>query len=77
MSSPPAYRYQIVVRGECEALLASLIDGIEARSSRDGGTSVVVAVRDEAEFWGLLDRFQDLGLHLVSLNEVPPPRQPE
>jgi hypothetical protein len=30
----------------------------------------VVTFRDESEFWGLMDQFQDLGLHLVSLQEL-------
>jgi hypothetical protein len=31
---------------------------------------VVAAVRDASEFYGLLDRFQDLALQPVSLNEI-------
>jgi hypothetical protein len=29
-------------------------------------------VRDESEFYGLLDRFQDLALHIVHLDELGP-----
>lgn len=63
-------RYRITVQGECVALLATAIDGIEVESYQAGGTSVVVSVRDESEFWGLMDRLQDLALHLVSLSEL-------
>jgi hypothetical protein len=31
---------------------------------------MVVSVRDESELYGMLDRFQDLALHIVSLNEL-------
>lgn len=66
-------RYRIVVRGECVTLLVSAIEGIEGievQSCQDGGTCVVASVRDDAEFWGLLDRFQDFALHIVSIDEL-------
>jgi tetratricopeptide (TPR) repeat protein len=65
-------RYRIVVQGECGTLLAGLGDNVHVESAR-GDTSFVVSLRDEAEFWGLLDRLQDLALHLVSLHELDPP----
>jgi hypothetical protein len=65
-------RYRIVVGGECGALLASLSDNVHVESAY-GDTSVVVSFRDDAEFWGLMDRLQDLALHLVSLHELDPP----
>ncbi|MGE5292644.1 MAG: hypothetical protein ACM3ML_36735 [Micromonosporaceae bacterium] len=70
VSSGPLRRYRITVRGECGALLATAIDRIEVESCRAGGTRVVVSVCDESEFWGVMDRFQDLALHLVSLSEI-------
>ena len=63
-------RYRIVVRGECAGLLVSAIEGIEVQSCQRGGICVVVSVRDDAEFWGLLDRLQDFALHIVSLDEL-------
>jgi hypothetical protein len=30
----------------------------------------MASVRDESELYGLLDRFHDFGLHIVSLNEL-------
>ncbi len=63
-------RYRIIVQGECGTMLAGAIDQIEIESCQGGGTCVVVSVRDESEFYGLLDRFQDFALHIVSLNEV-------
>ena len=64
-------RYQIVVRDECTDLLASLIDTL-AIESGNGWTSMVVSVRDESELYGLLDRFEELALHIVSLNDLGP-----
>ena len=69
--SEGACRYRIIVRGECGDMLAAAIDGL-AVESRPGSTCVVAAVRDESEFYGLLDRFQDFALHVTSLTELDP-----
>jgi hypothetical protein len=62
-------RYRIVFRGECGHVFAGVFSDLEVESSH-GYTSVVAAVRDASEFYGLLDRFQDLALQPVSLNEI-------
>ena len=64
-------RYRIVVREDCGDLLASLVEGL-AIESGGAQTSVVASVRDESELYGLLDRFHDLALHIVSLHELEP-----
>ena len=63
-------RYRIRVGGDCGELLASGIDGAEVESVLDGTTTVVVGVQDDSEFYGVLDRLQDLALHIVSLTEI-------
>ena len=69
MISSTAQLYRIILRGECGQLLADVIDPVAIESCL-GWTCVVVSVRDESEFYGILDRFQDLTLHIVSLSEV-------
>ena len=44
--------------------------GDAAIESRHGYTRVVATVRDQSEFYGLLDRFADLALWPVSLIEL-------
>jgi 4-carboxymuconolactone decarboxylase len=61
-------RYRIVARGE-SLLLVGVAGGLQIESGR-GWTSVVASVGDDSELWGLLDRFQDLAMHLVSINEL-------
>jgi hypothetical protein len=63
------YRYQIILRGECGPLVAGLF-GDTAIECGDGRTRLIAAVRDDSGLYGLLDRIQDLALHLVSLNEL-------
>jgi hypothetical protein len=72
MSTPSAvHRYRIIVRDDCGDLLASLVEGL-AIESGGNRTSVVASVRDESELYGLLDRFHELSLHIVSLTELGP-----
>ena len=66
-----ACRYRIVLRGECRTLLAGILDGVRITCA-DGKTCVTASVRDESEFYGLLDRFEDLALHIVRLDELGP-----
>jgi hypothetical protein len=62
-------RYRIILRGECKHLLAGLIDELLVESGH-GWTCVIASVRDESELYGLLERFQEFALHIVSLNEL-------
>jgi hypothetical protein len=69
MPSDALRHYQIVFRGECGDVLAGVLGGT-AIESRHGCTCIVVPVRDQSEFYGLMDRFADLGLLPVSLVEL-------
>ena len=62
-------RYRIVLRGECGGLLAGIGEDLAVESGH-GRTCVIATVRDESEFYGLLDRLQDLALHIISLSEL-------
>jgi len=65
-----ARRYRITVRGECGKLLVSLIENLQVVSAQNGDTCVVATVRDDPEFWGLMERLRDLALHVVSLQDL-------
>ena len=62
-------RYQIVFRTECGNVLAGMLDDAVIES-RHGYTCVIATVRDQSDFYGLLDRFAALGLRPVSLIEL-------
>jgi hypothetical protein len=62
-------RYRIILRGECQQLLAGLAGDCSVQADR-GWTCVMASLRDESELYGLLDRFQEFALHIVSLNEL-------
>ena len=67
--SEPGYRYQLILRGDCRPLTAWL-SGDAAIGSGVGGSSVIFSARDDSELYGLLDRIQDVALHLISLNQI-------
>jgi hypothetical protein len=69
MPSDAPCRYQIVFREECANLLAAIVDDAVIES-REGYTCVVATVRDQSEFYALLDRFAGLALRPVSLVEL-------
>jgi hypothetical protein len=69
MTPPTGRRYRIILRGECGQLLTG-IGGDLLVEARRGWTCVTAWVRDESEFYGLLDRFEEFALHIVSLNEL-------
>lgn len=62
-------RYRIIFRGECRQLLAGIDEDLVIET-REGWTCVTASVRDESEFYGLLDRFHEFALHIVSLDEL-------
>ena len=57
------------MRGECGPLTESLF-GDAAIETGNGCTSLTFSARDDSELYGLLDRIQDLGLHLITLYEI-------
>lgn len=65
-----ARQYRIIIRGECGRLLVNLIENVEVEPAQGGNTRVVALVRDDPEFWGLMEQLQDLALHVVSLQEL-------
>lgn len=67
--SETGHRYQLIVRGECGPLTERL-SGDAAIEPGHGCTSLIVSARNDSELYGLLDRIQDLELHLISLNEA-------
>ena len=67
--SETGHRYQLIVRGGCGPVTERL-PGDAAIGTGDGGTGLIVSARDDSELYGLLDRIQDVALHLISLNQI-------
>jgi hypothetical protein len=66
--------YRLVIRGEIGERFGLLFEGM--RLERDRGTTVITgAVRDQSHLHGLIERVDELGLELVSVNPVAEPRR--
>jgi hypothetical protein len=69
MPTDAPLRYRIIIRGECGTVLQGIL-GDATIESRRGWTCVIATVGGEAGFYELLDRFQDLALQVVSINQL-------
>ena len=66
--------YELVIRGEVGDRFGLLFEGM--RLQRGHGTTVITgAVLDQAHLHGLIERIQELGLELVSVNPCNEPRR--
>ena len=63
-------QYRIRLRSDCGRLLAGLIENLQVEPSHNGDTCVVASVRDDPEFWGLMEQLRDLALHVVSVQDL-------
>ena len=62
-----ARRYRLVLRGELGDSFGVLFDGMQLQ--RLAGTTVLTGdVTDQAHLLGLIERVQELGVELVSVN---------
>jgi len=69
MDANPAqsHRYRLVLRGELGDSFGFLFEGMQLQ--RIAGTTVMTGqVIDQAHLVGLIERIQDLGVELVSVN---------
>jgi hypothetical protein len=65
--------YEFVLRGEIGDRYGVLFDGM--RLERVNGTTVISGpVRDQAHLHGLIERIQELGIDLVSVNPLKGPQ---
>ena len=71
-SSDEPGRYEIRVKGHLDDRWAHRFGGLSLARFHDGTTLLAGSVVDQAALHSLLRMVRDLGLHLVSVYEVPP-----
>jgi hypothetical protein len=84
MSDTPAGRhhdpgpYEIRLKGHLDTRWAAWFDGLTLAPGSDGTTTIHGLVADQAALHGVLQKIRDLGLPLISVNQVEPgrPRPP-
>ena len=62
--------YQVRVRGHLDASWSEWLGGWTIVHNQDGTTALTGPVADQAALYGLLVKIRDLGLALVSVNEI-------
>ena len=65
-----AYFYEIRIAGHLDARWADWFDGMSITLEEDGNTILSGPVADQAALHGLLKKVRDLGMPLVSVNQV-------
>jgi len=61
--------YELVVRGELDERYGYLFEGMQME--RVGGKTVLTGtVRDQAQLYGLIERIEELGLELLSVQQA-------
>jgi hypothetical protein len=63
--------YQIRIRGQLGAAWADWFEGLTITLEKDGDTLLTGRVIDQAALHGLLRKIRDLGIPLVSVNQIP------
>ena len=68
----PSTIYEIRVAGHLSPQWADWFEGLTITLEEDGNTLLTCLAADQAALHGLLKKVRDLGLSLVSVNQVPP-----
>jgi hypothetical protein len=61
--------YRIVVRGELDARYAQLFSGMQMEPT-EGTTVLTGSVIDQAQLHGFIERIEELGLELLSVDQT-------
>ena len=61
--------YRLIVRGELDERYAYLFEGMDMERT-EGTTVLTGSVRDQAQLHGLIERIDELGLALLSVQQV-------
>ena len=64
-------RYQIRIKGHLSLQWSDWFDGFTITNCEDGEALLCGSIVDQAALYGLLNRISDLGLPLLSVNQVP------
>jgi hypothetical protein len=64
--------YQIRIKGQLGREWTDWFEGLTITLEEDGDTLLTGPVVDQAALHGLLKKVRDLGMPLVSVNQVPP-----
>jgi hypothetical protein len=64
-------RYEFLIAGQISDTVNAAFPELEAVAAPTGGTALYGPVRDASHLRGLLARFDDLGLNVVEMRQLP------
>lgn len=64
--------YQICVRGHLDPAWADWFEGLVIDHAENGNTILMGPVTDQSALYGILNKLSDLGLVLISANQLEP-----
>ena len=70
MNAEGPARYEIVVKDRLSSRFGQAFPGVQVAAPEPGRTVLTGEFRDQSELHGLLDRLQDFGIELVSVNAI-------
>jgi hypothetical protein len=70
--TPTIQHYEIRLRGYLDARWGDRFEGMTITLEEDGNTLLSGPVADQSALHGLLKKVRDLGMPLLSVNQVPP-----
>jgi hypothetical protein len=65
-----ARRYQIRIRGQLSEGWSDWFDGLSLCNGEDGDAVLCGLLPDQAALHGVLNRIRNLGIELISVNEI-------
>ena len=69
-------KYQIVVQGKIPTYREQWFEGMRIQFDDDGNSLLTGESMDQAALHGVLEKFRDLGLTLISVNKIEnPPKE--
>jgi hypothetical protein len=67
-----SHHYEIRIEGRLGPRLAAWFDGLTVTAGTDGTSTLHGPIVDQAELHGVLQRFRDLGIPLISVTRAEP-----
>ena len=71
-NNPRDKTYEIKLKGHLSESWADSFDNLSFTHESDGSTTLIGEIVDQAALHGILKKIRDLGLSLISVNQVDP-----
>lgn len=74
-NDPVNVTYEFIVQGDLDIHWSQWFGGLAVTHNAQGETVICGPIKDQAELYGVINRFRDLGLVLVSIRRIDQDKQ--